>query len=329
MDDMHTMQLGGLDLNALVVLDALLLTRSVTAAARSVGLSQSATSHALARLRRTFGDPLLVRGAGGLVATTRAEAMASPLREALAAMQRAVAGPARFDPATAQRRFVLSLADYVGLVMLPGLLQRVAAEAPGVDLQVRNHDGHGGELLARGEFDLMVVPDSRPVEGSGIRARKLFHERFVCLVHRDHPALARRWTLESFVRLRHAVIAPTGRPGGVVDDALAELGLTRRVVLSLPQFLLAPFVVAGSDLVLTLPERVARVFVEQLPLLLVEPPLRLRGFTMQLLWHERSHDDPAHRWLRELCTEVMGVVPGARAKVRGRARVPATPRRGG
>jgi DNA-binding transcriptional LysR family regulator len=318
MTSMHDVQLSGLDLNALVVLDALLSTRSVTVAASRVGLSQSATSHALARLRRTFGDALLVRGPGGLVPTARAEAMALPLRDALAAMRRAIAGPSAFDPATSRRRFTLATADYVGLVLLPALMRRLAEAAPGIDIVVRTSEHHEHDDLAQGEHDLSIGPPAPGNERPGIRARKLFDERFVCLVRKDHPALGRKWTPQSFAVMRHAFIAPRGRPGGVVDEALSRLGFDRRIVLMLPHFLVVPFVVAQSDLVLTLPERVARTFVDQLPLAIVEPPLALPGFSMMLLWHDRAHDDPAHRWLRDLCVEVAGSMGVPRARPRRR-----------
>ncbi len=293
------LELGQLDLNLLLVLDALLSTRNVTAAASKLRLSQSATSHALARLRSSFGDPLLVRGAGGLVPTARADALTVPLRDALAGLRVAVGGPRPFDPATARRRFALASADYVELVMLPQLARTIGDEAPGIDLWLSTYDHSLGEQLARGDFDAAIGVVRPENDRPGMRAHVLFEERFVCVVRKDHPVATRRWTVERFASLQHALIAPTGRPGGAVDDALAERGLTRRVAMLLPHFLAAPFVIAQSDLVLTLPERVANTFANQLPLEVLEPPLPVPGFTMALLWHDRTHHDPAHAWLRE------------------------------
>lgn len=303
---MHDMHLGGIDLNLLVVLDALLSTRSVTGAAARLHLSQSATSHALARLRAALGDTLLVRSAGGLVPTLRAEQLAAPLAAALAGMAAAIARPQPFEPATAQRSFTIGGADYAELVLLPPLMARLATEAPGVDLVLRSAGGDPVEAVLRGECDVATGPDLSTNDRPGIRARTLFTERFVCLVRRDHPALGKRWTAQRYAALRHAFIAPRGRPGGVVDDALGRLGLRRRVALMIPHFLVAPFVIAQSDLVLTVAERVARAFATALPLAVVAPPLEIPGFSMMLLWHDRVHEDPAQRWLRRVLVEVAG-----------------------
>ena len=309
---MDSSELATIDLNGLVVLDALLATRNVTAAAQRLRLSQSATSHALARLRASFGDPLLVRGAGGLVPTARAEALAVPLRDALAGLRVAVKGPRPFDPATARRRFTIATPDYTELVMLPALTRAVGQAASGVDLLLRTYDHTIADQLARGDFDVAIGVARPENDRPGVRTRALFDERFVCVVRKGHPVLGKRWTLDRFVALDHALIAPSGRPGGAVDDALAERGLSRRVALLIPHFLSAPFVVAQTDLVLTLPERVAQTFAATLPLEILPPPLPVPGFAMILLWHDRTHHDPAHAWLREQIVAVAGAL-GPRA----------------
>lgn len=299
MSDMHSVHLGAIDLNLLRVLDALLATRSVTTAARKLGLSQSATSHALARLRTALGDALFVRGKTGWMPTARASALAEPLRDALARLEAVVTPPRPFDAGTATRSFTVATADYFGLVMLPDLVGRLAASAPGIDLWMRAQDRSVGRMLGEGEADVFIGPRRVEDEGPGILERRLFDERYVCIVRRGHPALGKRWTAQRFARLRHALIAPRARPGGAVDTALAERGLSRRVALGVSSFLAAPFAVASSDLVLTMPERVARRFAELLPLEVVAPPIELPGFTMAMLWHERVHREPGHVWLRE------------------------------
>lgn len=301
-------------MNLLLVLDALLATRSVTAAAARLRLSQSATSHALARLRSLLGDALLVRAGGGLVPTVRAEQMTPRVRAAIVALREAIAPETRFDPATAQREIVVGGADYSALVTFPTLLGRIATEAPGFDIVLRSTGNDLADDLIAGTCDVALGPAGATAERPGIRQRPLYDESFVCIVRQGHPALARRWTAESFAAMRHAFIAPRGRPGGAVDDALAALGLRRRIALMLPQFLAAPFVIAQTDLVLTIPERVARAFAVTLPLAIVPPPLALSGFSMAMVWHDRTHDDPAHRWLRE---RLVDVTP--RAVVRPRA----------
>jgi DNA-binding transcriptional LysR family regulator len=134
---------------------------------------------------------------------------------------------------------------------------------------------------------------------SNIVSRRLFSERFVCVVRPDHPALSKRWTPQTFTELGHAFVALRGTPGGAVDDALKRLGLERRIVVAVPHFLVAPFIVKDTDLVLTLPERMAHAFSRHVPLAILEPPFPLPGFTIEISWHQRVHLDPAHVWFRE------------------------------
>lgn len=318
---MHDVHLAALDLNLLVVLEALVDTRSVTAAADRVGLTQSATSHALARLRTTLGDPLFVRSRAGLVPTERALALAGPLRDALERLRRAVAPPVAFDPATAKRTFVVCTADYTELVLLPTLMGRFARSAPGIDLRLITSDGDPMEQLAQAEADVFIGPVIPQYDRADIRERRLFDEHFVCIVRADHPNIPKRWTLAQFAALDHAFIAPRGRPGGTVDTVLERHGLTRRIALTLPHFLVAPFIVATTDLVLTIPNRVARTFATFLPLRIVEPPTDIPGFTMSLLWHDRRHHDPGHEWLRsELAAVAKEIDSTTKAKPRSAKR---------
>ena len=288
MSNMHAMNLDAMDLNLLRVLDALLSERQLTRAARRVGLSQPAMSHALARLREHLGDPLFVRTPRGLVPTARAAQLAAPLRTALTALEQAFAGAAAFDPTTARRTFTIATADYGSFVIIPRLVERLAREAPGVDLWVHNVASDPVEQLSLGDVDLVIGPRFGWRELSSIHTRQLYHERFVCLVRRDHPRVKRRLDLETWVSLPHMFIAPRGRPGGVVDEVLARAGRSRRVALAVPHFLVAPHVVATSDMVVTLGALMAEPFTRLLPLKLVEPPVTLPGFDVQLCWHERT-----------------------------------------
>jgi DNA-binding transcriptional LysR family regulator len=319
---MQELNLGALDLNLLVVLDALLAERHVTRAAARVGLSQPATSHALARLRAVFGDPLLVRGAGGaMVPTPRAEALAPRLRAALDGVTAALRGEQPFDPATARRTFRIATGDYAELVLLPALTARLAREAPGVDLWVVA----GGEdlaTLATGAHDCVLMPYRGPVAPAGVYEKKLFDETFTCVVRRGHPLVAQgqKLTLARYEAMPHLLIAPRGTPGSFVDDALAALGKQRRVALAVPHFLVAPHVVAATDLILTLATRIARAVAAPLDLVMMPPPVDLPGFTMSMWWHERNHHDPAQRWLRQVIAEVAGATPTPRAAASSPAR---------
>jgi DNA-binding transcriptional LysR family regulator len=306
MPTMHTLHLASLDLNLLVALDALLEERSVTRAAERTGMTQSAMSHALGRLRSLVGDPLLVRGKSGMVATARAEALVVPIRRALEGILHALRSPGPFDPKTAHLSVRIATSDYGELVLLPKLVRRLEREAPHIDLRLIPHTGDSGGALVEGAVDLIVAPALPSDEVQGVLARKLFDERFVCIVRRGHPLAKKKLTVARFAAASHALIAPRGREGSLADDALARLGLARRVAVTLPHFLVAPHVVAESNLVLILAARVASQLATPLGLVVLAPPkeLGLTGFRMSAMWHERTQHDPAHRWVRELFIDV-------------------------
>lgn len=282
----------------LLPLLALLELCSVTEAARRLGLSQPAMSHALARLRARYQDPLLVRSGRSLVRTVRAEAMLPHLRQARAALEAAERALPAFDPSQARRRFSLGTTDYIELVLLPRLMRRLGEEAPGIDLLV-SHPADAEAALLGGGLDLACRP-LRDRPAAGLRSRALLRERFVCLMSPDHPLRDGPWTPASFAQARHALVAPGGQPGGVVDLFLDAQGLRRRTVLMLPSFLAAPYIVAESDLIVTLAERVARAVARPLGLTLRPPPIEVPDFSMHLIWHERDEEEPGHRWFRGL-----------------------------
>lgn len=291
--------LRALNLNLLLVLDALLTERHVTRAARRLGLTQPAVSNALAQLRTALGDPLLVRGPGGMVPTPRAQALTGPLRAALAALEETLAPEAPFDPARAERTFVLATTDFVSYVLLPRLLQRLAAEAPGIRLQVRAWSHHRvPPTLETGEVDLMLgfYPRLPP----GHHEQRVFRDQFVCVVRRDHPTVRDKLTLRQYVGLSHVLVSEEGSGPGVVDVALAAKGLQRRVGLRLSHFLLVPPVLAATDMVAALSERVAEPFARHLPLRLLPPPLPLPTDWIRQVWHERTNASPPHVWLRSV-----------------------------
>jgi len=305
--------IAGLNMNLLPVLDALLSERSVTRAGARLGLSQPAVSNALAQLRALLGDPLLVRGARGMVPTERALALASPLRAALEQLEQGLGTHAPFDPRTSDRRFTIITNDFVAFAVLPKLLARLEREAPGVRLQVRAWQEHyvPGDL-ERGEADLMLgLYRTLP---PGHRETPLFEDRFVCVVRRGHARVRGKLSLATYVKLPHVLVShqPDGR--GVVDDALARLGLTRTVALRVSHFLLVPAIIAATDYVAALSEFVARPFAKTWPLQLLPPPLQLPVGKVSLVWHESTHASPAQAWLRDRIVEVArGSTPRARA----------------
>lgn len=298
---MNVAQLRALDLNLLLILHVLLSERSVTRAAAKLSITQSAVSHALAKLRDRLDDPLFIRTAAGLVPTVRAEQLAPQLEESLAGIERALRFEAGFDPRTAARTFTLAAADFAELVLLPPLLHRLGTIAPQLDLRVRPPND-ALEGLESGAVDLLIGL-SGPA-ASGLKRQKLFEDRFVSILRQGHPEAGAKLTLDQFCQLPHALIAPRGQSRGIVDDELARIGRSRRIGLIVPHFLIAPLMIAESELILTLPERVATRFAELLPLQIFPPPLELPPITISQAWHERSQHDPAHVWLRQQIVEV-------------------------
>ncbi len=302
-----------LDLNLFVMLDALLDERSVTGAAKRLGVTQSAVSHALGRLREHFGDPLLVRTSEGMTPTLRASELREPLRRGLETIREATQREAHFDPSTAARTFTIATTDQVGVVLLPALYARLATLAPRVDLRITPIVRNVERALESGAADLVVTGAFTPAEAPGLFRQRLFDERLVCVVRADHPRVEDGLTLEQFCALPHALVAPRGGPG-MVDGLLADRGLSRRVAVVLPHFLVAPFLVAKSDLVLTVAESVAQAFTSLLPLRLLAPPLELPRATYWSVWHQRSHDDAGHRWLRSVIAQVGTALKGGGAE---------------
>jgi len=290
--------LRGINLNLLHALGVLLEEANVTRAAARLGVSQSAMSHTLRQLREHFDDRLLVRGARGMLLTPHAEALRGPLRRGLAELARVVRGQVSWAPADEARTFRVALGDYVGVRVLPRLLEHLRREAPKVDIVVRPMELRTDvPQLDSGELDLMVALKAN---APGLRQRALLTDTFACLARDGHPQIssAEDLTLDRYCSLKHVLISPRGESGSYVDTALAALGRHRRVVLQVPYFLVAPLVVARTDLILTAPAQLATELAQHYPLQVLPAPLELATFTLNMIWHERFDDDPAHRWLR-------------------------------
>jgi len=300
MQELHD---AALDLNLLLALDALLLERNVTRAATRVGLTQSAMSHKLRRLRELFGDDLLVGGRQGMVPTERALALAGPVRRGLLELRSAIRSTAPFDPATAQRDFTIISSDYADFVILPRVLEHLSQHAPGIGLRMRPPTLAIQPALEDGSADLVM---GQAIEGSGLKQRVVFEETLVTIVRPDHPALTDGGTclpLERYLELGHVMMSADDGPS-VIDHILAARGRSRRIVLRTPYFVGLPFMVARSELVAVIPRSLAEEAASVVPLRIVPPPLPLPSTRIMMTWHERAHRDPAHEWLRELARRI-------------------------
>jgi DNA-binding transcriptional LysR family regulator len=304
--------LAGLDVNLLVVLDALLVTESVAVAARNVGLSPSAMSHALARLRTVLDDPILVRAGRRMTTTARARALADPLRRGLTLLSSVVAPPAPFDPLRVEEVLRVAAIDFAQNQIVPPLLALLRRRAPHVDVAVASFEPGAFKELATGDLHLVL---GMTRTDASYPSRLLSTEDFVCVLRQGHPALRRRrLTPEAFAALPHVLISSKLRRAGAVDKALATLGLERRVALVVPSFAAAAIAVSQSDMVLTGARREAERHAAAMPLTLVPPPVPVPPFGVAMFWHERSESDPFQRWIRQQVEEAS--VPQVAREVR-------------
>ncbi|WP_375154662.1 LysR family transcriptional regulator [Pseudomonas orientalis] len=292
------------DLNLLVILDALLSEQHVTRAAERLHLSQPAVSHALARLRDLLGDPLLVRQGGALIATARALELATPLAEALGQVQ-ALLAPNRFDPASAKRRFRVAMSDYSAAIFLPGLVRLLRREAPGIDLQIIQASREGMvDGVLNGDLDLAagVFPDM-PAE---LRTTPLFEEHYTCLIDRDSLPKTGVLDLPAYLSRPHVLLEMRGSGTPEIERALTAIRERRHVAISLPHWGVAPQLIQGTDLILTVSSR-GLLNIDQAHLISVPPPFQIPSFAFELAWHARRGGDTGLQWLRG---RMQGVLKG-------------------
>ncbi len=290
------------DLNLLRVFDALMQERKVAAAADRLGLSAPALSNALARLRRATGDELFTRTPQGMLPTPRAEAMAAALADALARIEGSLGAAPAFDPATSSRHFRLAMTDIGEIVFLPRLMRELPLHAPRLTLAtMRGRADALRDAMAGGQVDLAV--GWLPALAAGFHTRHLFDQRYVALMAAEHPLARGRLTLARFVGARHAVVRAEGTGHERVERLLGAAGVPRPTVLQLPHFVAVPHIVAASDLVATVPDKLAERFAAPFGLVVRELPAELAAtlppFAVDLFWHKRVHQDAGNRWLRE------------------------------
>jgi DNA-binding transcriptional LysR family regulator len=308
--------LSALDLNLLLMLDTVLAERSVVRAARRLHVTPSAVSNGLARLRLALDDPLLIRSGRGVVPTPRAVALAPALARALRDLDRAVHGDG-FDPATTDRELTLATADVGQVVRLPQIVAALAAEMPRARLRVLSIDtlfAAGG--LAGPEIDVSIGAGDK---GPGIHALPLYDEHIGLVARAGHPTVGGRVTRSALAALRHVEVqvAP-GRASRPLAAAYAKLGVARDVAAIVPTFTAAAAIVAATDLVASLPDSLVNVLGPRLALRRVATPLPPVGTAISLLWHERTHQDPALRAFRGLLVRTLG--PESPAVIGGRRR---------
>ncbi|WHQ69723.1 LysR family transcriptional regulator [Methylorubrum extorquens] len=290
--------LSRLDLNLLVALDALLTERSVTRAAGRIGISQSAMSHALARLRTAFSDELLTRGPDGMRPTPRALALLGPVQAALSQIQEITTPPAAFDPATADLTFTLGIPDSTEVLLMPTLIAHLQAVAPGVKLLLHTVDRHRIlDDLDTGRVDLGIGVFE---QGQTHHKRRILNkESYLCIFNAELVGVTAPISLDDYVRLPHLLTSLVESAHGVVDDALAKIGRKRVIALTSPRFSVMPFVVRQAPVIATMHARLARFFADSMGLTVSPAPITLPDVSISMIWHTSNDAIPCQRWLRE------------------------------
>jgi DNA-binding transcriptional LysR family regulator len=295
-----------LDLNLLRVFDAVMAEGSLTRAAETLALTQPAASHALKRLHQAVGEDLFVRSGSGMRPTGRAEALWPQVRAALSQLQAALS-PRSFDPAVDAVNFNITMADATAAMLLPQVISAIETEQALANVRViplTTRDPR--RLVEAGDADLAIgyFPSAIPAiaaEGADatLRHEQLYASEYVCVMRRDHPLAREELTLNAFVNAQHLLVSFSGRPHGFVDEALAALGRSRRIVLTVNQFATAGSIVARSDLLTVLPAQFLPATGVEHRLAQKPLPMAVAPIRVEMMWHLRKDDDPAHRWLRE------------------------------
>jgi len=293
------------DLGLLPTLEMVIRERNVTRAAYKLGVSQPTVSRILAKLRQQLDDPLLVRTKGGVEPTPRALHIVEPIARALEEIRRALASELAFDPVEATATFRLSLGDYESSVLLPGLYARVAAEAPRARLAIIPYRrAEAEEAVTSGKVHVAVGRFVAPKPA--LHQQHLFDEEFVVGFRKGHKLATQKLSLAKLTRFPHVLISP-GRPGaftGLLDETFARAGLSRHVAVSLPHFLVAPRLLLDTDAVLLFPRRIANRAALDQRFCVRALPTQVPGFPITMLWHTRTHSDPASVWLRRILVDV-------------------------
>lgn len=291
-----------MNMKLLAVFDEVYKTRSVSRAAENLGMAQTSVSLALGRLRRQFNDQLFVRTAEGMLPTPHALSLIQPLRQALELLQSATQQQVVFDPQESTRTFNIAMTDISHLEFLPGLVNRISRVAPHVRIQVLRITGGTAKMLESGDADLAV--GFMPELEAGFYQQTLFNQSFACVVSRDHPRINRRLTESLFKKEKHVDITAPGTGHELVERALSRHGIKRHITLSLPTLPGVGNLLANTELLATVPERIAQMLVKIAHVKALPTPFDIAPFAIKQHWHERFVQDQANRWLRSTIAEL-------------------------
>jgi len=293
------LNLRDVDLNLLVVFQEILREKRISAVAERLGLSQPAVSNALARLRQTFDDELFVRTPRGMMPTALAEQLAEPVAMALDTLQRALGQRTHFDAAS----FTIAMSDVGEVYFMPVLAQLCAEQAPGVRI----------DTVRAGAFDMKAGMEAGAIDlaigafddlsGESVFQRRLFQQDYVTMFRRGHVLGEGELTLERFRAASHLVVASSASPYNAIGPLLDKAGITQSARFSVPHFVAVPYIVSTTDLVVTVPRKLAERAAPPFGLQFVAPPLKLPALQTNVFWHRRFHQDAGNQWLRNLVAQ--------------------------
>ncbi len=314
---MQMVHTDDLDLTQVKLVAELLRLRSVSAASQSIGLSQSAASHALAKLRAQLGDPLFTRSGTGVEPTPYGERLGCAAQESLDVLRAGLASNRPFEPATSSKRFNIYTSDIGQMVFLPKLFAFLTEKAPHTTIRVMTVPlENPGQGLGSGEVDFAIgIFDNLT---SGIMRSFVCPEHYVCVVRSDHPKFSKGMSLEAFRQAKHAIADATGMAHAVIDQILARHKIWRLDAMRVPQFHVLPMIIANSDLVAVVPNRLAQAFARSESIRIFPVPIAIPPVDINMYWHERYHHDPGNRWFREVFMELFRqpATRGSRSAVR-------------
>lgn len=296
------MRFNHLDLNLLVALDILLEEQNITRAAERLHMTQSATSGVLGRLRTYFEDELLVQVGRKMQPTNYALELAKPVREVLLTIQSSITAKPVFDPSSSKRHFRLVTSDYLISVLFAQVIQKIHEEAPHITFEMLGPSDNSGELLVRGEVDLMIVPERYTIEGHP--SLLLFEEDHVCVVWQGNTQVGDSLTLEQYMEMGHVSVGfGRSRHMSIEEWFMGQYGFNRRLEVITNDFNTLPQLIVGTQRIATMHQRLARLYARHLPLRILQPPVKIPVMREVMLWHRSVDGDPMHRWLRERISE--------------------------
>ncbi|MDB5967105.1 MAG: nahR1 [Polaromonas sp.] len=295
-------QLTNIDLRLLLLFDEVYKTGNLSRAAEKLSLTQPAVSIALGRLRRHFDDPLFVRTSQGMAPTPYADGLISLVRAGIGTLQATIGFRLEFVPETSTRLFRICMTDVGQIVLLPGLLNSLRRQAPGVRMEVTSINEHTSRALEAGDTDLAV--GFMPHIDDAFYQQVLFEEEFVCLARHGHPRVGKQLSLARYESELHVVVTTSGTGHLVVDQSIADQGVRRQVGVRIPNFLGLATVIGATDYLCTLPRRAGEIMAVASRVRVLAPPFHIPTYRVRQHWHERQARDPGHMWLRNVVADL-------------------------